>query len=68
MTGSLKAAEQQLAGRGFVRSNSCYLVNLRAVREVNDTDAVLVSGDRLRVSRSKRKAFLQALADFYGGA
>lgn len=68
VTGSLKAAEQQLAGRGFVRCNSCYLVNLRAVREVNDTDAVLVSGDRLRVSRSKRKAFLQALADFYGGA
>lgn len=67
VTGSLKGAEQLLAGKGFLRCNNCYLVNLRFVREIRDGDAVLANGEALRVSRNKRKAFLQALADFYGG-
>ena len=67
VTGSLKGAEQLLEGRGFLLCNNCYLVNLRFVREMRDGDAVLANGEALRVSRNKRKAFLQALADFYGG-
>lgn len=67
VTGSLKGAEQLLEGRGFLRCNSCFLVNLRFVREIRDSDAVLANGEVLRISRNKRKAFLQALADFYGG-
>ena len=63
--GSLKSAEQMLAGKGFSRCNYCYLVNLRLVREFHDGDVVLFNGETLRVSRNRRKEFLQALAEFY---
>ena len=66
VTGSLKDVEEKLSKSGFARCNSCYLVNLRNVTEV-DKLSLVVDGERLQVSRNKRKAFMKALADFYGG-
>lgn len=64
--GSLSRYEKQLAEAHFARCNSCYLVNLKFVRGIYG-DEVLVGNDRLAVSKSRRKAFLQALAQYKGG-
>lgn len=64
--GSLSRYEKQLAEAHFARCNSCYLVNLKFVRGIYG-DEVLVGSDRLAVSKSRRKAFLQALAQYKGG-
>lgn len=65
-TGSLKKLEEQLSGQSFARCNNGYLVNLRYVRGVEGSD-VVVGGDRLLISRTRRKAFLQRLSEFFGG-
>lgn len=64
--GSLAEIEKRLAGEPFARCNKGYLVNLRHVRLVKE-DTVLVGGDELLISRRKRKEFLQAITDYYGG-
>lgn len=66
-TGTLKAFEAELAGKGFFRSNNCYLVNMRHVTGVDQTTCVMTGGARLQVSRPRKKAFLDALADHVGG-
>ncbi|MCH9275353.1 LytTR family DNA-binding domain-containing protein [Bifidobacterium amazonense] len=70
VTGTLKDYETRLAEHDFFRSNSCYLVNLRHVTGVEDQDCIMSDGERLRVSRPRKKAFLAALADYMsmGGA
>lgn len=64
--GSLSRYEKQLLSAHFARCNSCYLVNLKFVRGICGNE-VLVVNDRLVVSKSRRKAFLQALAQYKGG-
>ena len=65
-TGSLKKLEEQLSGQNFARCNNGYLVNLRYVRGVEGSE-VVVGGDRLLISRTRRKVFLQRLSEFFGG-
>lgn len=65
--GSLSKYEKQLTNAHFARCNSCYLVNLKFVRGIYG-DEVEVGSSRLTVSKSRRKAFLQALAQYKGGA
>lgn len=67
ITSSLKKMEEQLAGHGFFRSNSCYLVNLDHVAGVEDQDCVMDNGERLRVSRPRKKDFMAALTAHVGG-
>lgn len=64
--GSLNKVELQLTGHGFARCNSCYLVNLKYVIYVHNYQ-VRVGKDELKISKPKRKAFLQTLADWHGG-
>lgn len=66
ITGTLKDMEAKLAEHGFFRSNSCYLINLKHVTGVADQDCIMSGGERLRVSRPRKKAFLAALTDFLG--
>lgn len=61
---SMERAEQALGG-DFVRCNKCYLVNLAHVSGT-DQNTVSVAGIRLVISRNRRKAFLDALADYFG--
>ena len=63
--GSLKKAEQ-LLGEGFKRCNSCYIVNLAFVDSVKGF-SVIVDGKELSVSHLRKKEFMRALADYYGG-
>ncbi|MCG2798995.1 MAG: LytTR family DNA-binding domain-containing protein [Cellulomonas sp.] len=67
LTGTLKAFEEALDGKGFFRSNSGYLVNLRHVTAVGPSSCTLAGRDELQVSRPRRKAFLAALTDHVGG-
>lgn len=58
--GSMREAERLLDGAGFFRCNKGYLVNLDHVEGMVEGDA-LVAGERLQISRAKRKPFLDAL-------
>lgn len=60
---SMRAAEEQLAGYSFFRGNNSYLINLAHVEGVQDGCA-LVDGQALRLSRPRRRAFLDALAGY----
>ena len=62
---TLRAAEKALEGKGFAKCNQCYLVNLRHVQRINKA-TVQVGPDELAVSRPRRKAFLQAVANYIG--
>ncbi|MCD7918336.1 MAG: LytTR family DNA-binding domain-containing protein [Clostridiales bacterium] len=64
--GSLQDMEEQLAGLPFVRCSHSYLVNLANVSGVK-RDSLLVGGQEIPVSRSKRKEVLQLLSDYLGG-
>ena len=64
--GALKAWEEKLEPHGFARCNSGYLVNLAYVSSVQ-MNTVQVGPHQLQVSRPRRKAFLEALADYIGG-
>lgn len=65
--GTLRETENIL-GKGFARCGKSFLVNLRYVDGIRN-DQVLLGSESLRISRSKRKDFLQALSDYcrYGG-
>ena len=67
MVGTIKELEQKLAKSGFFRCNSGYLVNLAHVMGVTDGCAV-VGSHHLQISRPKKKAFLAAITDYFGGA
>lgn len=58
--------EEKLAGLSFQRCNQCYLINLKHVSAIRK-DEILVGGQWLKVSRPRRKQFLEALANYMGG-
>lgn len=61
--GSLGELEDVLGSEHFFRCNKCYLVNLEYVESVQNND-ILVAGDQLQVSRSKKKALLDTLNNY----
>lgn len=61
--GALKKLEDSL-GKGFARCNHCYLVNLKYMDGIKD-DCVIVGGTSLKISRAKKKEFMQQVSDFY---
>lgn len=63
---SLRKVEEKLKDISFKRCNNCYLVNLKHVTCVNKDD-IEVAGNWLKISRPKKKEFLQALANYMGG-
>lgn len=66
LSGSLREMEELLAGEHFVRCNKCYLVNLRHITDVRQ-NTLTAGGNELQISRPRKKEFLQALTDYYGG-
>ncbi|HIR39117.1 MAG TPA: response regulator transcription factor [Candidatus Coproplasma stercoripullorum] len=62
--GTLKKVEEQLPKSEFCRCNSCYIVNLRHVNNV-DGNTVAVGNFKLALSRPKKKLFVDALRAFY---
>ncbi len=66
ITDTMKNMEEKLLSHHFFRCNNCYLVNLSLVESVQQ-NTVIVAGIPLQVSRPKKKAFMDALADYIGG-
>lgn len=64
--GSLSAAEEKLAGHGFLRCNNCYLVNSRYIESVRGYD-LYIGGHVLKISHPRRKEFIKQLMDLYAG-
>ncbi|GAA4890160.1 LytTR family DNA-binding domain-containing protein [Tessaracoccus lubricantis] len=67
MIGTLKEMAAQLEPRGFHRSNSFLLVNLRHVEGFSGTESRHTGGVSLPVSRARKKPFLEALTGYFGG-
>lgn len=64
--GQLKDLESDSRFEGFAKCNSCYLVNCEQVMQVHP-DHVLVGGDRLPISRRRKKTFMSRLTEALGG-
>ena len=58
---SMKEVEEKLSSQGFARCSSGCLVNLLEVTSFHEGE-VIVQGEKLPISRGKRKSFLSALA------
>ena len=65
--GTLSKYEELLRGAHFARCSTCYLVNLKYVTGIQKGQ-VLVGDAALTISRTRRKEFLQALAQYKGGS
>ncbi len=63
--GTISALEKRLAEENFVRCNVCYLVNLKYVTGVNG-DNLTIAGQNLKISRARKKEFLQGLTNYLG--
>lgn len=63
---TMTGCEKKLAGHGFARCNSYYLVNLGQVSAISDS-SVTVGASKLAMSRSKRRAFTEAFIAYGGG-
>lgn len=62
--GSLSKLEEKLLEFNFARCNSCYLVNLRYVRNVKGYTAILDNCE-LKISQPRKKSFVQALEYYW---
>lgn len=60
---TLGELEEQLKGMPFVKCNRCYLVNLKHVQSISDSD-VIVDGARLRISRNRKKEFFEKFMEY----
>lgn len=63
---TMTEAENLLAGKGFSRCNTSYLINLRHVQSVH-RDLVEIGGAFIPVSRTKKKSFMDAITAYLGG-
>jgi DNA-binding LytR/AlgR family response regulator len=64
-TGTMKELEKELSSFHFFRGNKGYLINLEHVEGMNDSCAV-VRGENLIISRTKRRAFMESLSNYWG--
>ncbi|HCA30924.1 MAG TPA: DNA-binding response regulator [Ruminococcaceae bacterium] len=62
-SGTMKKWTNELESMHFFRGNNSYLINLEHVDGVKDCCA-LVKGERLLLSRMRKAAFMEALADY----
>lgn len=63
MRGAMADMEKKLEGCQFARCGQSYLVNVKQVTAV-EKDVVILASHRLPISRSRKRAFLQAMADY----
>lgn len=64
-SGRLMDFSERLKDLPFALCNQCYLVNMRYIKGIKD-DCVLIGKESLRISRPRKKAFLQAFNDYLG--
>ena len=64
--GTIKRIEEDLSGLNFFRCNNGYIVNLAYVSSVQNDEAI-IGEHRLKISRSRKKGFMEALTQYIGG-
>lgn len=65
--GTMAHLEQEMDSAQFIRiSNSC-LVNADHIRSIDGSMIRMSTGDELAISRTKKKAALEALSNYFGG-
>ena len=64
--GSLRAAEERLAGQSFLRISSGCLINMGQVARIGPASVTMSDGTELFYSRSQRKHALETLANYVG--
>lgn len=63
---SMKELEKEVEDLSFKRCNNCYLVNLKYVDGV-EKDSLMIAGDVLKISRLRKKEFMESLVNYLGG-
>ncbi|PKK99737.1 MAG: DNA-binding response regulator [Tenericutes bacterium HGW-Tenericutes-2] len=66
MRGTIKRMEEELSDFHFYRCNNGYLVNLAYVSGVQDDEAI-VGKYHLKISRPRKKSFMETLTKYIGG-
>ncbi|MBQ7859060.1 MAG: response regulator transcription factor [Faecalibacterium sp.] len=59
---TLSVLEQQLAGCGFFRVHKSYLINMRNIRLIGETEIHMVDGGVVPLSKYRRREFLSVYA------
>ena len=62
---TLTSVTKKLQEYNFVLCNSCYLINLQYVDKIT-TDSVFIGDKELRISRNKKKTFMELLNIYIG--
>ena len=62
----MKDMENKVVPYGFARNHSSYIVNLFYVENIEKNDVKLSSGERLPISKTKKKEFMEKLAEYWG--
>lgn len=65
-SGTMKDTEEALKNLHFFRGSKWYLINLQQVQGMGDGCAKLKSGQLVPLSRSRKKEFMEALAQHWG--
>lgn len=65
--GTMRDVESLFDPQQFFRCNRCYIVNLAYVDNYQGND-LLIRGDRVQISRSRKKQFLDAMNIYINGA
>lgn len=61
---TMKKLEAKLPDEQFSRCNNCYIVNLAYVKGIHG-EYVLIEGGELKISRARRKSFLDDMANYF---
>jgi len=62
----MRELENELKSKGFSRCHSSYIVNLAYIENIEKMDAKLITGEMIPISKTKKKEFMQSLAQFWG--
>lgn len=65
--GALKDVRKMLEPFGFALCNACYLVNLAHVVSISQDMVAVEGGDELKMSRGRKRSFMDALTRPRGG-
>lgn len=63
---TIKTLEEELRTDGFARCSQGHLVNLRCVDSIEKNSLHLSNGERIPISRNRKKSFLQAFLSYWG--
>ena len=61
---SLSAWEEELSDQFFLRTDTSHLVNCKFIEDVNENTVVLSDGQRLKVSRRRKKEILERISEY----